>query len=32
MKYFEKAMENVEPMSESDLRKYEKVSPNAMYR
>ncbi len=32
MKYFEKAMENVEPMSESDLRKYEKLSPNAMYR
>ncbi|OGS51918.1 MAG: AAA family ATPase [Euryarchaeota archaeon RBG_13_61_15] len=32
MKYFEKAMENVEPMSESDLRKYERLSPNAMYR
>jgi len=32
MKYFEKAMENVEPMSESDLRKYEKLSPNSMYR
>lgn len=32
MKYFEKAMENVEPMSETDLRKYEKLSPNAMYR
>ena len=31
MKYFEKAMENVEPMSESDLRRYEKLSPNAMY-
>ncbi len=31
MKYFEKAMENVEPMSESDLRKYGKLSPNAMY-
>jgi len=32
MKYFEKAMENVEPMSESDLRKYEKLSANSMYR
>jgi transitional endoplasmic reticulum ATPase len=32
MKYFEKAMENVEPMSESDLRKYEKLTPNSMYR
>ncbi|HIH00977.1 TPA: CDC48 family AAA ATPase [Thermoplasmata archaeon] len=32
MKYFEKAMENVQPMSESDLRKYERLSPNAMYR
>ncbi len=32
MKYFEKAMENVEPMSESELRMYEKVSPNSMYR
>ena len=32
MKYFEKAIENVEPMSEGDLRKYEKLSPNAMYR
>jgi transitional endoplasmic reticulum ATPase len=32
MKYFEKAMENVEPMSESDLRRYEKLSPNNMYR
>jgi len=32
MKYFEKAMDNVEPMSESDLRKYERLSPNAMYR
>ncbi|MEW5748114.1 MAG: CDC48 family AAA ATPase [Candidatus Thermoplasmatota archaeon] len=31
MKYFEKAMENVEPMSDSDLRKYGKLSPNAMY-
>ena len=31
MKYFEKAMENVEPMSESELRKYEKLSPNAVY-
>jgi len=32
MKYFEKAMENVEPMSENDLRKYEKLSANSMYR
>jgi transitional endoplasmic reticulum ATPase len=32
MKYFEKAMENVEPMSESDLRRYEKLSSNTMYR
>ncbi len=32
MKYFEKAMENVEPMNESDLRRYEKLSPNTMYR
>jgi len=32
MKYFEKAMENVDPMSESDLRKYEKLSANSMYR
>ena len=31
-KYFEKAMENVEPMSENDLKKYENVSLNAMYR
>lgn len=31
-KYFERAMENVEPMSESDLKKYESVSLNAMYR
>jgi transitional endoplasmic reticulum ATPase len=32
MKYFEKAMQNVEPMSESDLRRYEKLSSNTMYR
>jgi transitional endoplasmic reticulum ATPase len=32
MKYFEKAMENVQPMSESELRKYERLSPNSMYR
>ena len=31
MKYFEKAMENVEPMTENDLRRYEKLSPNSMY-
>jgi transitional endoplasmic reticulum ATPase len=32
MKYFEKAMENVEPLSESDLKKYENVSLSTMYR
>ena len=32
MKYFERAMENVEPMSESELKRYEKLGPNAMYR
>ena len=32
MKYFEKAMENVEPMSESELKKYERIPPNSMYR
>jgi hypothetical protein len=32
MKYFVKALENVEPMSEDDLRKYEKLSLNTMYR
>lgn len=32
MKYFEKAMENVQPMSDSELRKYERLSPNLMYR
>jgi len=31
-KYFERAMENVQPMSETDLRRYEKLGPNAMYR
>lgn len=31
MKYFEKAMANVEPMTENDLKKYEKLSPNSMY-
>ena len=31
MKYFERAMENVEPLSESDLKKYENVSLNTMY-
>jgi transitional endoplasmic reticulum ATPase len=30
-KYFEKAMENVEPMSEAAIKKYEKVAPNTMY-
>ena len=32
MKYFEKAMENVQPMGESELRKYERLSPSSMYR
>ncbi len=32
MKYFEKAMENVQPMSETELMKYERLTPNAMYR
>ena len=31
MKYFEKAMENVEPMTESDLKKYENLAPSSMY-
>jgi len=31
MKYFEKAMENVQPMSESELRKYERLAPSTMY-
>jgi transitional endoplasmic reticulum ATPase len=30
-KYFEKAMENVQPMTAGDLKKYESLSPN-MYR
>ena len=30
-KYFEKAMENVEPMSASELKKYERIAPNSMY-
>jgi transitional endoplasmic reticulum ATPase len=32
MKYFEKAMENIEPMSETDLKRYERLNFNAMYR
>jgi transitional endoplasmic reticulum ATPase len=32
MKYFEKAMENVQPMNESELRKYERLGPDSMYR
>ena len=32
MKYFEAAMENVIPMTENEIRRYEKLSPNAMYR
>jgi transitional endoplasmic reticulum ATPase len=32
MKYFQKAMDKVEPMSETELKKYEKMSMNTMYR
>lgn len=32
MKYFEAAMENVVPMTENEIRRYEKLSPNSMYR
>ena len=32
MKYFERAMENVQPMTESELRKYERLNPNSMYQ
>jgi len=32
MEYFEKAMGNIEPMTESDLKRYERLSPNSMYR
>ena len=32
MKYFEKAMENVQPMNDSELRKYERLGPDSMYR
>jgi transitional endoplasmic reticulum ATPase len=32
MKYFERAMENVQPMTETELRKYERLSPNSMYQ
>jgi len=31
MKYFERAMQNVAPMSAVELKKYEKLGPNAMY-
>ena len=31
MKYFLKAMENVVPLTEKDLMKYEKLAPNSMY-
>ena len=30
-KYFEKAMENVEPMTATELKKYERIAPNSMY-
>jgi transitional endoplasmic reticulum ATPase len=32
MKYFEKAMESVQPMSDNELKKYERLGPNSMYR
>ncbi|MCJ7607328.1 MAG: AAA family ATPase, partial [Thermoplasmata archaeon] len=32
MKYFEKAMESVQPMSDAELKKYERLGPNSMYR
>ena len=32
MKYFEKAMESVQPMSDVELKKYERLGPNSMYR
>jgi transitional endoplasmic reticulum ATPase len=32
MKYFEKAMENVQPMNDNELRKYERLGPDSMYR
>ncbi len=32
MKYFEAAMGNVIPMTENEIRRYEKLSPNSMYR
>ena len=31
-KYFEKAMENVEPLSEKDLKRYSSMQLNSMYR
>ncbi len=31
MKYFERAMENIVPMTENDLKRYEKLAPNSMY-
>ena len=32
LKYFEKAMENVEPLSEKELNRYSKIQLNSMYR
>jgi len=32
MKYFEKAMDDVQPMSETELMKYERLPPNATHR
>ncbi len=32
MKYFEKAMESVQPMSDNELKRYERLGPNNMYR
>jgi transitional endoplasmic reticulum ATPase len=30
-KYFDRAMENIQPMSEKDLKRYERLTPNGMY-
>jgi len=30
-KYFDKAMENIQPMSEKDLKRYERLTPNGMH-
>jgi transitional endoplasmic reticulum ATPase len=30
-KYFDRAMENIQPMSEKNLKRYERLTPNGMY-